>query len=141
LLKLFSIIISSLTPPSQFKFHILATNTSIIQVWTNLHAQVFPHVTYDIKSWQDVRPPSFPHLSNSSFDREHIFARFYLPYIFDIDRFIYLDNDVIVNADLYDLYTTPLQGSILNDVFHTVLPKSSQVMKNCCTMCFHILYA
>eukprot|EP01033_Poteriospumella_lacustris_P004919 gene4919-3519_t len=52
------------------------------------------------------------YLRNQSFDQPHIFARFYLPHIFaDLDSFIYLDNDVIVNTDITRFTQHPMMTS------------------------------
>lgn len=50
------------------------------------------------------------------FEQDHIYARFYLPDIFPIERFIYLDNDVFVTADLAELSDTPLYGNIYTNI-------------------------
>lgn len=48
---------------------------------------------------------SLPHLKGDHFEKEVIFARFYLPIIFhDLEMFIYLDNDVIVTLDIHEIH-------------------------------------
>lgn len=70
----------------------------------------FPSLRVRYATWSP--PTSMKYLRNQSFDQPHIFARFYLPHIFsDLDTFIYLDNDVIVNADIAILAQHPMLTS------------------------------
>lgn len=65
-------------------------------------------VSHSIKSWDT--PQALRSLSNKAFDKEIIYARFYLPHVFqEMDRYIYLDNDIVVNCDLSELFVTPLE--------------------------------
>jgi lipopolysaccharide biosynthesis glycosyltransferase len=67
----------------------------------------FPDIQVQFKRWE--RPTTLPPLSGKGFDAEYIYSRVYLADIFhEIDRYVYLDNDAIVNMDLADLFNTPL---------------------------------
>lgn len=118
LLKLFSIF-QSTTKPQQLRFYTLIMNSSIAQTWNRRMSTVFPGTTHEMKSWVDVKPTHFPQLSQRGFDTDYIYARFYLPLIFPVGKFIYLDNDIIVNADLDELFHNPLQG----DIYASIIPK------------------
>ena len=72
-----------------------------------------------MKLWEEVKPANFPNLTQRHFDRDHIYARFYLPQLFPVGKLIYLDNDIVVNADLMELFHNPLQG----DIFASIIPK------------------
>lgn len=75
--------------------------------WTKLFTACFPGASFQAVSWQP--PPSMPRLRGSSFEQEYIFSRIYLPLIFnDTQRYVYLDNDMVVTADVQELYATPL---------------------------------
>jgi len=51
-------------------------------------------------------------LTHKRFETELIFSRFYLPIIFPTaERILYLDNDIIVTANLAELLSTPMIGT------------------------------
>jgi lipopolysaccharide biosynthesis glycosyltransferase len=59
--------------------------------------------------WQ--RPATYPldSISKKGFDKDHIYARFYIPSIFpDISRFVYVDNDFVFNGDIAAVFYHPL---------------------------------
>jgi hypothetical protein len=70
---------------------------------------VFPTIFYEIKQWKDFSFSLSNYLKKEKFETEIIFARFYLPKIYSIlDKFIYLDNDLIVTCDLRELMNDPM---------------------------------
>lgn len=108
LIKVHSIIQSS-TDPSQIQFYfiVIQQKSKIIEKWIKSFKTCFSDTFVESKVWE--RPKSLPSLHDKVFETEIIFARFYIPQIFpSIDRYIYLDNDVIITADLTDLYSFPL---------------------------------
>jgi hypothetical protein len=67
----------------------------------------------EVKEW--FAPSAFPKdiISGKVFDTEHIYARFFLPEFFpEIDRYVYIDNDVVVNGDIADLYSTQIDEKL-----------------------------
>lgn len=61
----------------------------------------------ETKQWSP--PASMPKLRHRAFEKDFIYARFYLPEVFPrVNRFVYLDNDIIVNADISELHSEPL---------------------------------
>lgn len=60
-----------------------------------------------------VSPAALQDLRRERFETELIFSRFYLPALFaSWDRLLYLDNDVVVNCDLRELFDYPLTPSL-----------------------------
>jgi lipopolysaccharide biosynthesis glycosyltransferase len=108
LIKLYSIT-KSANDQSKLSFRILIMDDLDINNVTQSFG-CFPKVRTDIKYWS--KPPSLSFIYNIGFDTEVIYARLFLPHIFNIDKYIYLDNDIIVNADLTSLYMTPLWNDI-----------------------------
>jgi lipopolysaccharide biosynthesis glycosyltransferase len=108
LIKVHSIIQSSTDPSHlQFYFIVIQQKSKIIEKWMRSFKTCFPDMFIESKVWE--RPESLPPLHDRIFETEIIFARFYIPHIFPfIDRYIYLDNDMIVTADLINLYSFPL---------------------------------
>jgi hypothetical protein len=104
LLKLHTIVESSNEPGIlSFKFLLFPSEGFSVESWNEQFKVCFPNVRFETKLW--AAPPALQNLSRIGFDTELIYARFYLPHFFPgLRRFMYLDNDVIVTADLYDLY-------------------------------------
>ena len=118
LIKLYSIL-QSTSSPLQVRLFSLVMDSSIAESWNTTLSRVFPLIPHEMKLWEDVKPTNFPNLTQRNFDRDHIYARFYLPRLFPVGRLIYLDNDIVVNADLMELFQNPLQG----DIFANIIPK------------------
>lgn len=108
LLKIHSIIESAEDKLSlSFKFLLMPSQNLPLQNWTTSFSACFPNVKFESQVW--VRPPRLLNLSGNNFEKDVIFARFYLVDIFPtLDKFIYLDNDVVVTADLYHLFAQKL---------------------------------
>ena len=111
LLKVHSVIESSLDKNGlSFKFLLMPSKNLSLELWDHSFAECFPSVRFESKLWD--RPARLGPLSGAHFEKDVIFARFYLPYIFpNVHKFIYLDNDIVVTADLYDLYAQRLTVS------------------------------
>jgi lipopolysaccharide biosynthesis glycosyltransferase len=113
LIKVHSVLKSSQSE-SRFVFKFLVLNTTdaegnILQLeqWNSIFAYTFPSVSFESKLWST--PSTMPKLRQKSFEKDYIFSRFYLPEIFaDVDLYVYLDNDLVVTADLVELFETPL---------------------------------
>lgn len=85
-------------------------NSISVDKWDLLFEHYFPGVSFETKVWS--RPKTLPKLRGTSFEQEYIYARFYLPHIFDdVPKYIYLDNDMVVTGDLKELWDTPLKVS------------------------------
>eukprot|EP00598_Pedospumella_elongata_P007347 CAMPEP_0184985472 /NCGR_PEP_ID=MMETSP1098-20130426/14132_1 /TAXON_ID=89044 /ORGANISM="Spumella elongata, Strain CCAP 955/1" /LENGTH=404 /DNA_ID=CAMNT_0027509561 /DNA_START=32 /DNA_END=1246 /DNA_ORIENTATION=- len=108
LLKIHSIIESAEDKLSlSFKFLLMPSPELPLQNWTASFSTCFPDVKFESKVWE--RPPRLLNLSGDNFEKDVIFARFYLVDIFPtVEKFIYLDNDIIVTADLYHLFAQKL---------------------------------
>lgn len=124
LIDIVSIVDSKSLPASLIAIHSVVASTSNKIRWNvlmmpsnstvaaqsllmSLSSACFPSVTLHTAIWK--APLSLLKLSNHQFDQEHIYARFYLPQAFPhLTRFIYLDNDVVTNADLTPLMTLPM---------------------------------
>lgn len=111
-IKLLSIIRFS-SDPSTLTFGILVfpsptfTAVNVEAMLPCLNSSVSKFI---VVPWQS--PPFLSNkLRNEKFETELIFSRFYLPHIFpSFDRFIYLDNDIVVNSDLRPLFDFPLKA-------------------------------
>ena len=107
LLKVHSIVESSLYPDLlSFNFLLMHERGMNRSEWNQAFAHIFPSARFDTQVWS--QPPSLAamKLSGKNFATDTIFSRFYLPMIFsNLSRFIYLDNDVVVTADLRTLYS------------------------------------
>lgn len=105
LTKIHSIIESCRRPVElRFKFLLMRETNTTLEAWNDAFRLCFPGISFESKVWKmpDLLSTS---LTQRNFDTDVIFARFYLPHIFqDIDRFIYLDNDIVVSVDLADLF-------------------------------------
>jgi lipopolysaccharide biosynthesis glycosyltransferase len=120
-------IISSTSSKHLLKFYFLSLDDSN---QTNLYIQQFflncsfysYHLRYEIVSWSTV-PFSQQDLTLSGFDTWTIYSRIYLPVIFPVDKYLYLDNDIVVNGDILELYQTKLMLKSPN----TLLPPSKQI--------------
>ena len=119
LLKLHSIILSCSRPKQLvFKFLIIDNDSHNLSqlIWNTEVESCFGNSikSFETKLWSkysgNYEVFKLNTLRNSFFDKDVIFARFFLTDIFsDIDdRLIYLDNDIFVTADIYDLYTNPM---------------------------------
>lgn len=108
MLKIHSIIQSSVDKSRlSFKFLLMPNPELSLQEWDTSFSLCFPQVKFETKPW--VRPPQLVQLSGTSFEKDVIFARFYLADIFpDVNKFIYLDNDIVVTADLNNLFNQRL---------------------------------
>lgn len=92
-----------------FRFLILENHYKNFTVnrWEKIFMGCFPGVRHESKAW--VRPASLAALSGRQFEIDAIYARFYLPRIFPtVARFVYLDNDIVVNADIQHLFMEKL---------------------------------
>lgn len=115
LLKLFSLLKSSQSP-QQFRFLFLITNSTIAPDWDAIMTATFPQIPIDIKLWDNYRPVTFPALKGRKFEQEYIFARFYLAEIFNVDKFLYIDNDVVITADLTELMAISMTGNACSNI-------------------------
>lgn len=108
MLKIHSIVESAEVRESlSFNFLLMPDADLTVNQWNTAFEQCFPNIRYNTKVWH--RPAKLIELSGNTFDKDVIYARFYLPDIFPrLKRFVYLDNDIIVTSDLYSLYSHKL---------------------------------
>jgi len=98
-----------------FKFLVLDTanskgETLQLEKWNEIFQYAFPDVQFESKLWRT--PATMPKLRQKDFEKDYIFSRFYLADIFPaVDQYVYLDNDLVVTADLVELFQTPLAVS------------------------------
>jgi lipopolysaccharide biosynthesis glycosyltransferase len=105
-IKVFSIV-QSCKRRDFLSFRFLVLDDTNMSKLENIYKGCFPEIRVQFKKWK--RPLSLPILSEKGFDSEYIYSRIYLSDIFhDVNRYIYLDNDIVVNMDISDLYKTPL---------------------------------
>jgi hypothetical protein len=105
-IKVFSIIKSSKRPEA-LSFRFLVLDDIDFGKLESMYVGCFPAVKVQFKRWE--RPSTLPPLSGKGFDADYIYSRVYLPDIFhEVGRYVYLDNDAVVNMDIADLYYTPL---------------------------------
>jgi len=113
LLKIYSIINSASNPSILiFKFLIVENADQKLQIssWNCAISIIFPTLVYETKEWNMSQNTLQNHLRGDHFEKDVIFARFYLPDIFsDVKKFIYLDNDIIVTMDIVDLFYDSLE--------------------------------
>jgi lipopolysaccharide biosynthesis glycosyltransferase len=120
LIKVFSIVASSKNKRHlRFRFVLFESSGFGANEWNSTMTTIFPDIASEIKVW--TRPETFPTLTGKGFEQSAVFARFYLPALFpDLERFVYLDNDLVVTADLSHLHYHQL--SVTKDI-----PKTSDL--------------
>ena len=90
-----------------------------ISTWNNMFVFLFPGIEIETKMWNSSSLPISGALRGDHFEKDVIFVRFYLTEIFpDVQKFIYLDNDIIVTMDIRDIYTYSMDQSCDSTVFH-----------------------
>lgn len=102
-------IIESSQKTSQLSFHFLhmSKNITVVTSWILGFNSCFHGIRMETRMFE--RPPLLSVLRNQKFEKDVIFARFYLSNIFpNLNKFIYLDNDLIVTADLAELFNNPM---------------------------------
>lgn len=105
-IKIFSTLKSCQRPRTLF-FRFLVLDDLNLTRLESAYRGCFPDINVQFKKWE--RPVTLPPLLGQGFDAEYIYSRIYLPHIFhEVDRYVYLDNDVIVNVDITEVYFTPL---------------------------------
>ena len=112
LIKIHSVILSSNISNLNFGFVVFENEDLSLEDWNRHIKDCF--ASYSI-SYQSVRWKSLQslkkYLTNSKFETEIIYSRFYLPMLFPLSkRILYLDNDIVVNADLSELSVFPLNS-------------------------------
>jgi lipopolysaccharide biosynthesis glycosyltransferase len=116
LVKVHSIVKSSKLP-NQLRFYFLffekakkdsSPTRELISGFESLFNELYPSIFIETKIWESS-PFLQKYLRNDKFETEIIFSRFYLPRIYaSLEKFIYLDNDLVVNCDMRDLMNYPL---------------------------------
>jgi lipopolysaccharide biosynthesis glycosyltransferase len=111
LVKVFSILESATDKQLlSFRFLVFETATFSSEGWSNAVKDIFAGIVAESTPW--AKPLRFPGLSGKGFDQEMVFARFYLGSLWaGVPKFIFLDNDVVVTCDLYQLYYQRLYTS------------------------------
>lgn len=90
-----------------FHFIVITSGNFSVEQWNTAVETCNPEISYLSKEW--IRPEKLSTLEQRNFDKDVIYARFYIPRIFpDLDRFVYLDNDAVVNIDVAEIYFYPL---------------------------------
>lgn len=126
LIKVYSIIKSaSPSRPLYFGFLIIGDSENVIA--DTIHS-AFKTCHFrgdvDIKHWS--APRAVTNLTQHHFDKDVIYARFYLPLIFKhLDRYLYLDNDLIVNCDVSILFDIPLVSGFASELSGRSSPRQS----------------
>lgn len=123
ILKMHSIIKAAHYPKNLvFKFVIIddsKANGLSISTWNNMVAVLFPGIEIETKMWNSSSLPISGALRGDHFEKDVIFVRFYLAEIFsDVQKFIYLDNDIIVTMDIRDMYMYSMDQSCDSTAFH-----------------------
>lgn len=120
LVNVFSIIYSTSNSNKLF-FHFLIFDSEskhyLDEYFDNCHANIH----YEIVNWASVTIQQ-QMLSSTGFDSWTIYSRIYLPMIFPVDKYIYLDNDIVINGDIAELFAQKLEPKSFRDL----LPKSKQ---------------
>ena len=127
ILKLHSILKSAHYPKNLlFKFVIIddsKANGLSITTWNNMVAFLFPGIDLETKMWNSSSLPISGALRGDHFEKDVIFVRFYLAEIFpDLQKFVYLDNDIIVTMDISDMYMHLMEQSCDSAAFHLSEP-------------------
>ena len=115
IIKIQSIVVSA-REPDRINFGFLAMSRSDAKILQTRIYDCLPNITYEIKVYNDVKSPLvhrlvpvLKQLSHKGFEKPVIYARIILPDIFiEMQRFLYLDNDIVGNIDVADIYDTPL---------------------------------
>jgi lipopolysaccharide biosynthesis glycosyltransferase len=106
-------------------------NHTHVANWNRVISRAFPDVQhYETKLWS--RPPTLAPLTGNFFEKDVIYARFYLPDIFpECNRLFYLDNDIIVTDDLYNMANIPLINTgVVEHIHMKGFPKKRQMQRN-----------
>lgn len=122
-------IISSTSSKDQLHFYFLSldensnqTELYITQFFQNCSSSSSPPPRYEIRSWFSLPYHQQDLTLSAGFDTWIIYSRIYLPLIFPVEKYLYLDNDIVVNGDIRELYHTKLMLKSPN----TILPSSRQ---------------
>lgn len=101
-------IIKSCPQSSSLKFYFLVMDPDKFDfdLWHKITTSCFRNAFFEMKNW--TIPDGFPSIKNRNFDKAVIYARFYLPNLFPVSKYIYLDNDLIANGNIHDLFSSSL---------------------------------
>jgi lipopolysaccharide biosynthesis glycosyltransferase len=106
LIKTHSIIQSTANKQMLF-FRFLVVDEALLEPYKLKFSKLFPGILVEYKLFN--APLIFSKFSNKNYERASVFARLFFPMAFPhVDRFLYLDNDIVVNADIADIYGFPL---------------------------------
>jgi lipopolysaccharide biosynthesis glycosyltransferase len=108
LIKIHSIVKSAFfVKQLEFHFLVFPSENFTVDVWKSDFQKCNNGVQFNVVEWK--QPPLLQVLKRNKFEIDIIFARFYLPHLFpEVPKFIYLDNDLVVNCDLNELMLNPL---------------------------------
>ena len=101
------------------------TTASLLQQWESNLSGCLSGIRSRNRQWR--RPATYPHeaIQNKQFDSDYIYARFYIPFFFpELIRFVYVDNDIVFNGDIRELYQHPLI-SIASKLLQRQIPKTN----------------
>lgn len=108
LLKLHSIVQSSNISSIHFGFIIFESENFTLADWNEYLDSCFDGISHISIVWNS-NPFLKRTLRHKRFETELIYARFYLPILFPAtERLLYMDNDIIVNADMSELASVPM---------------------------------
>jgi len=127
-------IVASTSNYDNFKFNILIMydrNTSDNQNYTKYFYACFPENLFEFKYLDNTRF-ILPVLRQRKFEIPAIFIRFYIPHIFPaLKLYLYLDNDIIVTADLTNIFEYSNFNFLHNQFLKkTVIKNYKQLYRN-----------
>ncbi|KAJ3091025.1 hypothetical protein HK102_001936 [Quaeritorhiza haematococci] len=109
-----SIIANTRASPDTLRFHIVTSSQSEKAFFERQFASIFADTQVRVKNYEVVVFDYFPDFKWIFDTREDLYtplnyARFYLDSLFpEVDKFIYLDHDTVVQGDIVELYNTDL---------------------------------
>ena len=88
-----------------FKF--LVINQYVLELHKTYFTKLFPNTSVEYRLL--ALPSVFSKFSNRSYEKPSVFARLLIPTEFpNLSFFLYLDNDIVVNVDIAEVYHIPL---------------------------------
>lgn len=99
-------------------FHFLTMSADVLEQSKAVFRMLFPETRVRFKLFE--RPKVFSKFSNKNYEKDVIFARLLVPILFeDLDTFLYLDNDIVANVDVEEVYSFPMFDRMSNSYVPT----------------------
>lgn len=96
-------LIESTQEKDKLYFRFLVTTEAVLESHQLMFTKLFPTIAVEYKVF--TPPAIFAKFSNESYEKSVVFSRLFVPTEFlHIDKFLYLDNDIVGNVDIQEAY-------------------------------------